>query len=845
MKKNFLTLLIFIFYTLTANAQNTATLQSPEAYLGYPLSTQFSFHHTINNYFKYIAQSSEKVKLIPYGKSYEGREMLVAVISSKENIQNIEQIRKNNLILANLIEGESKGQNYPIVWFSANVHGNEPASSETAMELLYHLSNSESDTVKQWLDKMIVVIDPCENPDGRSRYVNWYKQKKGVSANANTDTWEHREPWPSGRFNHYIFDLNRDWAWQSQAESQQRLALYQQWMPHIHIDLHEMTPEAPYFFGPAAEPMHDEITTWQRHFHQVAGHNHASHFDARGWGYFSKEIYDLFYPSYGDTWPMFNGAIGFTFEQGGHGKAGIAYKKIDGDTLTLADRIEHHYVSSISTLEVAYKQRNKLLDQFKKFFREDAKGVYKTFVLKNKGYEGKVEALKKLLDRQGIQYNISASQKTLDGFNYFENKDASFEMSEGDLVVSTHQPKSKLVNVLFEPKAHLSDSLTYDLTAWALPYAYNIPACALKGQIKHISYKSPEESTEVYNKIPSEPVYAFIAPWQDLRNSQFLSALIQRDIKVRYATEQFSIPTLSEKVATFSAGAMLVIKQDNTTLKDFEQSIIELANQYGQKVIPTLTGMASSGKDLGSSSQAYIKQPKIALIGGDGVTPTAFGELWYFFDQVIAYPINIINTDDIITLNKHRYNTVVVPSGNYSDKVKKQLMEFCKHGGKVILMESAIDLALHQPDTEIGIRYKKMQDEKKKQEANKTVLPKVYADRARKDLENHIAGSIYKVQMDNTHPLTFGEGASHFIIKRNKSTYPLLEKGWTVGTFGKNSLISGFVGHKLKKEIPNTLAIGNEKYGQGSLIYFSDSPVFRGFWHGSMLLMSNAVFFDF
>ncbi|MEH0158021.1 M14 family metallopeptidase [Limibacter armeniacum] len=840
----FLVLLTFLSTTtLMGQEEIPFKLKSPESFLGYELGTQFSFHHQALAYFKHASEVSSKVKLLSYGKSNEGRELVAAVITSEENMAQLEQIRQNNLISSGLQQGTVQGKRLPIIWLSSNIHGNEAASTETAMKVLYKLISSESDTVNQWLQEMVVVLDPCENPDGRDRYVNWYKQKKSTLPRANKEAWEHHEPWPSGRYNHYVFDLNRDWAWQTQVESRQRTKLYQQWMPLIHVDLHEMTAEAPYFFGPAAEPMHEEITPWQRSFHEIAGQNHAMHFDKEGWTYFSKETYDLFYPSYGDTWPMFNGAIGFTYEQGGNGRAGLSYERASGDTLTLADRVIHHYTSSISTLEVAYKHKNELLKEFDTFFKEGSKGLYKTYVLKYKGNEGKIEALKKLLDRQQIQYTYAASNRTVNGFNYFEGKEGPFTIQSGDLVISTNQPKGKFANVLFEPEATLSDSLTYDLTAWALPYAYGIEASALKTTIKTTSKEPTNHWTE--NDTPQDNTYAFLVKWKNIEDGYFLGQLLQEQIQVRYATEQFTIRGKNKVIEQFEPGSLVITRKDNPQLGDkFEKTIVDLANKHKQKLQVAFTGMADSGKDLGSSSKAFLKKPNIALVGGDKTTPTDFGELWYYFEQVLQYPVTVINTENLSSVDLQQYSTIIVPSGNYDQmEGRAKLLDFAKQGGKLIMVEKAIEIASKATGTELNKLTEELEKEKEKEKKGKN--RRSYAEREREQLSEYIAGSIYKVDLDTTHPIAYGEQNKLFVIKGNKHLYPALENGWNVGVFDQNSLMSGFVGYKLKKQIPGTLSIGAEKFGKGQLVYFSDSPVFRGFWRGSMMTLNNALFFDF
>src|SRR5690606_38844503 len=163
------------------------------------------------------------------------------------------------------ISGPASGPKVPIVWLSYNVHGNEASSTEAAMETLYALAAPDNE-VAAWLEKVVVVIDPCLNPDGRERYTAFYRQFGNNPPNPHYDAAEHQEPWPGGRSNHYLFDLNRDWAWLTQKESQHRIVAYHDWLPQVHVDFHEQGFNNPYYFAPAAEPMHNVISTWQRDF---------------------------------------------------------------------------------------------------------------------------------------------------------------------------------------------------------------------------------------------------------------------------------------------------------------------------------------------------------------------------------------------------------------------------------------------------------------------------------------------------------------------------------------------------------------------------------------------------
>ena len=293
-------------------------LLSPEEFMPHKYGEQFTPHNLTVDYFRHAAANSDLIQLKEYGKTNQSRPLLYAIISSKENLANLEKIRLNNLARAGVAGGKSDPSvsNVTIVWLSMNVHGNEPASSESSVSVLYNLVNTNRLDAKEWLKNTVVIIDPCVNPDGYHRYTHWNNNASDKTPNPSPDAREHREPWPGGRVNHYYFDLNRDWAWLTQIESQQRMAVYKDWLPHVVPDFHEMGYNSPYYFAPAAQPYHKYITPFQRDFQVEIGKNHAKYFDKEGWLYFTKEVFDLFYPSYGDTYPTYNGAVGHSEAMG-------------------------------------------------------------------------------------------------------------------------------------------------------------------------------------------------------------------------------------------------------------------------------------------------------------------------------------------------------------------------------------------------------------------------------------------------------------------------------------------------------------------------------------------------
>ena len=807
-------------------------IQSPAEFLGYSLGDQFTYHYRIVEYFKYVAQASKNVKLVQYGTTNEGRPLLAMFIASDENIGRLDDIRKNNLRLAGIDKSAAPSltSNTPvIVWLSYNVHGNEPSSSEAAMKTLYDMVDPSNSRTRAWLKNTVVVIDPCLNPDGRDRYVNFYNSVRGAKPDANPAAREHSEPWPGGRVNHYYFDLNRDWAWQTQKETQARVALFNAWLPQIHVDFHEQGYNAPYYFAPAAEPFHKVITPWQREFQTTIGKNNAKYFDQHGWLYFTKQEFDLLYPSYGDTYPIYNGSIGMTYEQGGIG-AGLAVVMRTGDTLTLADRIAHHHSNSLSTIETGSLNATKVLDEFQKYYKNSINnptGDYKTYVVKNDNAD-KIAALAKTLDRNGIQYGFGLKSSAT-GFNYQDGKTGPFAISSNDMVINAYQPKSVLLDVLMEPKTFVADSITYDITAWSLPYAYGLNAYGVTESIKPGADKLPVAGSP---PVPSANAYAYVCAWRSAEDVKFLAALLKEKIKVRYTETPFE--AAGKK---FDEGSLVITRAGNDRA-DFSAVVNNLAAAYHRDVLPLTTGFVDKGSDLGSDHIKYIGAPKVMLIAGDGVNSDARGEVWHFFEQQIGYPVTLVKMADLGRAKLSDFDVMILADGRYGDLPADRIQSWIRDGGKLVAMDGAVRQLVDRKGFDI-----RKKEERKEDKTKPHVEDKVYENRDREATSSSVPGAIYKLHIDNTYPLGFGLDKNYYALKLNDDIYePLGDNGWNVGTVKKDGLVAGFVGQKSKEKIKDGMLIGVQRLGRGSVVYMADDPLFRSFWENGKLLFSNAVF---
>ncbi len=818
MKKLLFTLLVVI--NSATFSQNK--LQSPSEFLGYTIGDQFTRHADVVRYFTHIANQSDKVTYHTYGKTNERRALTYAILSSEENLKNIENIRLNHLKNTGIIKGSTSSE-IAVVWLSYNVHGNEASSTEAAMQTIYELITKKSD----WLQNTVVIIDPCINPDGRDRYVNWYNQTKAKPYNTDQNAAEHNEPWPGGRPNHYLFDLNRDWAWATQKESEQRLKVYNQWMPHVHVDFHEQGINEPYYFAPAAEPFHEIITPWQRDFQTQIGKNHAKYFDAEGWLFFTRERFDLLYPSYGDTYPTFMGAIGMTYEQAGHGRAGLGIQTDEGYVLTLKDRALHHTTTGLSTVEISSKNADKLNTEFKKFF-SNSDVNYKSYVLQ--GESDKIDALTKLLDTHEIKYGFTDIAK-VSGFNFRENKTGSIK-ANGALVVSTNQPKGKMVKVLFEPDAKLSNPLTYDITAWSVPHAYGLDAIASTSLIPANGNKNKSTITNTANASGA----GYIAKWNSLNDAVFMADLIQNKIKVRFSEKDFSNNGIN-----FKKGSLVITKSDNRTIENYDKIVINIANEHHRKLHIAPSGFASSGVDFGSPDVKLINIPRIAVLKGNHTSSLSYGEIWHFFEQQLNFPITSIDTNYFETIDLDKYDVLILPNGRYHGFLDKkniwqQLNTWTKRGGKIIAIANAVDFFVDKQDFELV----KNKPEEKKKDSIGNLTP--YDQRERERVKDFITGSIFKTKVDTSHPMAFGYEDTYFSLKLGSNSYKLLQKGYNIAYMQNPKNVAGFAGKDALENLNNSLIFGETRIGSGSIIYMVDNPLFRSFWENGKLFFVNAIF---
>jgi len=594
--------ILFAGMSLFLSAVLPAQIQSPAEFFG-GYGDRFLPHHEVLRYVKHVAEGSDRVIWQRYGTTPQGRPLGLAIISAPANIDRLDEWKKAHRRA--LLEPKAPlDTSAPvIVWLSHGVHGNEPGATASALETLYALAGTDRAKLNARLQQTIILLDPCLNPDGYDRYVHFYQSKRGAQPQAAAQSAEHHEPWPYGRVNHYHFDLNRDWLWQTQAESRARGAAFLEWRPHVHVDFHEMYPGSHYFFPPAAKPYLSEFQDWQSDLQEDFGNHNADYFDAENWLYYSHKDFDLFYPSYGDTYPMLRGAIGMTYEQEGHQGAGLVLEKKGGDSLRLRDRIAHHHTAAMATVEKAAELRSSLLKNQYAFYRQEANNEGYYIYSPTTDHLALKAELEALLKRNQIQYREVTEVPQKNGNAYGDwlrldkNVRVQKKLQTGDLLIPI-AGSYPLNRILLEgqhseaTQTALEENPVGDLTAWSAAYfigdLYRVDRFQRKGIETTIGGKPPRETNK--NLTAAAPAYGYALPLHTLQAYDLLGELLTEGVHVRWSREAWSPAAENTQ---FQEGALVVLAADNAE-KTFQKAM-EL--MHG-KACPLQSSRTSWGPNL-------------------------------------------------------------------------------------------------------------------------------------------------------------------------------------------------------------------------------------------------------
>lgn len=834
-----------------------ADIPKPAEFFGYAPGERFTHYDQLENYLVRLDELSDRIDLQVYGKTPEGRNLYAAIVTSPSNHRRLDELRQANLRLTDartMKDDEARKilASHPIfVWLTYNVHGNEASGTEAAIMLLYNLAAGEAVWLDSLLEHEVIFIDPVTNPDGRERYVHNVSSRQGRSPNSDPNALEHESVWPGGRWNHYYFDLNRDWSWLTQDESRARVAFYQKWMPVFHGDFHEMGAHSTYYFAPPTAPFNkflDEkiFAKWAN----VYGRSWASAFDRQGWRYFTREIFDMHYPGFGDSWPSLNGALGVTFEQAGG--VGVAYRRKDGQILTLADRLTHHFVTSWSTLKTAALHRQDQLTDFYEFWKSSLKwdGPVRAYVIpREKAGEHPTEVLRILL-AQGIEvYETDVSFPKLSLMSARPIGLRSFP--GGAYVIPLRQPKRRLLQALMEWNQIRSDSVFYDITAWSLSLAYHVEAYQSETE------PEPTKMKQIFNipvkgsisKVPDS--YAFLMDWNQEYAAQVCGELLRKNYRLQFT----SVP-LTLQGQSFSRGSIVMLP--GVQPGDLYTELQRLVEKYPVRIDAVTTGWSDFGHDLGSNRIQVLQKPRIALLSGDPISAPDLGAFWFWLDRIQTFDFTLVDVTSISQADLDDYTVVICPASwsSLSDRLEKsavdRIKDWIEDGGIFIASGSSAIWTTKSKSglTELTSTGDKKQDDKTslEKEADRAIHDRLKImtrfEREVYEQKNTIPGTVLRVYIDPTHELGYGYGQQDVgVMMTGQTSFVLSSRGHNVARFQKEPLVAGYGDSILVQRLAETAYLVDEPVGKGHVVAYADDPVFRSFWMSMSRSVVNAILF--
>ena len=803
------------------------------------------------------AAAPERTRLIRYAESWEGRPLVVLVIGSPERMARLDDVKADLARLADprgLSDDEAEAllSDLPVVTaLMHSIHGNEISPAGAAMAEAYHLLAATGDAdVDLILSESLVLIDPLENPDGRNRFVYQNQVAQARWPNEEAMSAEHDEPWPGGRGNHYLFDLNRDLFIQSQPETRGKVDVLLEFRPQIVADLHEMGGDATYFFPPTAPPSNPWYGERQIALMDVFGSAIAARFDERGFAYFNREVYDLFYPGYVDMWPMGYGALGMTYEQAS--ARALRLQQSDGDLLTYGDGVLHHFTAAIETAVTAARNRERILRDYLAFQRDGVAAGQSgpaEIVLHSAHDPGMAERLAMMLVENGVEVYRASGPVTADGRT----------LSAGSsFIVPLDQPRHAFIHNLLDANVPMAEDFVrrqierranrqsdeiYDLTAWSQSLLWDVEAIETDATGARGQPVTGVATLEAPPALP-EALVGYLIPWGTNAAAAVVEAL-REGIRVRAAGAEFTLDG-----RRYGTGTAIVRAAENGP--DLRQRLAEIAARHRAEVVAIDDAYVREGMSLGSGRVRGLREPRVILVYDAPGQSYSVGWARYVLERRYGQRTTAVRASSLGRARLDDYDVVVFPSGNYGSAVGDGLLDrlrtWMRHGGTVITMAESSRWA-----SRAGLLATESERRGGRAEGDDPPDPGTpdqpieYLDAISPEDESPegVPGAILRTVLDTEHWLSAGtDGEIGVLVEGSRVFRPItLDDGTNVGRYAdlENLVLGGIVWEESRPQLANKAFLIHQPVGRGQLVAFAEDPNYRAYAEATQLLFMNAV----
>ena len=810
-------------------------IPTPQEFLGFQIGEWHISHDQQLAYMRELARLSPRITLTEYARTHEQRPLIYLTITSEDNHGRIDEIEAQHRALNT--PGESADMevaDQPVVLYQGfSIHGNEPSGGNAAPLVAYYLAAGQSAEVQRTLDEVVILFDPCYNPDGFTRFSTWANMHKNKNLTSDPQDREYDEAWPGGRTNHYWFDLNRDWLLQQHPESRGRIETFHRWKPNVLTDHHEMGTNSTFFFMPG-EPTRIYPITPQLNQDLTAeiGEYHAEALDEIGSLYYSGEGYDDFYVGKGSTYPDVNGCIGILFEQAS--SRGHIQESANG-ILTFPFTIRNQVTTALSTHRACTELGEDILT-FQRDFYNDAMDEARAddragFVFGEPYDQSRLDAFIEVLRRHQIEVYELEDDITVG--------DQTFEQ-ESSYMVPMEQAQYRMVKAAFETITTFEDSLFYDVSTWTLPMAFDIPYAEIsRGSFQQGALGDALEDLRPEREamMPQRSDYGYLLNWSDYYAPKALYYLQDNGLRTRLSDSAFELDGRS-----YAAGTVLIpVQNQGMTSREIYDLVQEAARRSGAKIYGASTGLTPVGPDLGSRGFTTLDKPEVLIVVGEGVRSYDAGEAWHVLDTRYEVIVSKGEADDLGSMDLSRYNVIVLPDGYYStvsDRGINNLQSWVSQGGTLIGMQGALQWMNRNGLGAVTFTSNSTGDDE-------SVERRPYAKLSRDRGGAVVGGSIFNTEVDMTHPLLYGFYRKNLPVFRagTATMEPAANAYATPVLYTNEPLLSGYINEENLENLAGKAAIIVSGRGRGKVIYMADNPNFRAFWYGTNRLFANAIFF--
>jgi Zinc carboxypeptidase len=781
------------------------SITTPEAFLGFEIGSRHVRHHEVAGYAQKLCEESDRLSWHSHGKTWGGRPLGMVIVSraDRQSIPQLEKIAKARRDWAFQTNQQSDMAMPPsVAWLGYSIHGDEACGTNASLLVLYILAAAQGPWIEAVLDQHVLLVDPSLNPDGLDRFSSWVNDHRGNLPSADDADIEHQQGWPKGRSNHYGFDLNRDWLPATQPESRGRLKIYHDWLPNLVLDFHEMGEQQSLFFQPGIEGRDHPMTpSFVRDITQGFAKRYATVCDAAAERFFTQERYDDFYPGKGSTYPDLHGSVGILVEQGS--TRGLVHE-YGNSTRTFEQTVLNPFRLTLASIDGLFEHHRALMEYQRNFYGSNRHAWLskspKAFLLEVPT-DPRIQY--EFLDFLNIHH--------IDSFELARDVELKNRKLKAHTwwILPSDQPQGLFVQAILDRTSSFPFNKFYDVSAWNMPDAFGLDWFSIQtdldptivGDHAMISTTKKEASGKEESAFPNETI-AVAIPGRNINSMTFLSNWLGRGHHVRIAKLESAVATFKNDLQKLPPASLIIHRSDQVEpFDDVLEELQLLLKQHRLNAFPIRSSLTARGPDLGSENFPLVRQPKIAMVVGEGTNANDAGSLWFTIDRLLSIPITRLEPSQLRPGQLEKYNLLLVPDGEknrFNDATIETLRNWMTSGGHVVLLGGSLSMR----DALDGI----------------ILETKIFGN-------NLLKGSV---------------GNRPLLVYQSDSLWPINDGA--ILKLTEKPLIAGYLKDSDQSKIGERTVMGVSKIGRGLVTSITFNPTFRGHYWGTIGLLREVIF---